>query len=144
MISHGYLAHHGILGQKWGIRRFENTDGSLTEAGKKRYRNEHLKEYTDRTDKYMEEYRNSKEGREKFNRYKENRRSTKAHDDYYTSAGDYTAKKLLSEYGSIKLSALEHRKGDASIVEEKRLVDRIAGQIEYNYDYIDEAKGRFK
>ncbi len=32
-----YLAHHGILGQKWGIRRFQNKDGSLTNAGKQRY-----------------------------------------------------------------------------------------------------------
>lgn len=32
-----YLEHHGILGQKWGIRRFQNRDGSLTAAGKKRY-----------------------------------------------------------------------------------------------------------
>lgn len=32
-----YLMHHGILGQKWGIRRYQNPDGSLTEAGKKRY-----------------------------------------------------------------------------------------------------------
>ena len=31
------LAHHGILGQKWGIRRWQNEDGSLTEAGKKKY-----------------------------------------------------------------------------------------------------------
>ena len=31
------LAHHGILGQKWGIRRFQNSDGSLTSAGKARY-----------------------------------------------------------------------------------------------------------
>ena len=31
------LVHHGILGQKWGIRRFQNPDGSLTEAGKIRY-----------------------------------------------------------------------------------------------------------
>ena len=31
------LYHHGILGQKWGIRRFQNSDGSLTPAGKKRY-----------------------------------------------------------------------------------------------------------
>ena len=29
--------HHGILGQKWGIRRYQNPDGTLTEAGKKRY-----------------------------------------------------------------------------------------------------------
>lgn len=32
-----WLAHHGIKGMKWGVRRFENPDGTLTEAGKKRY-----------------------------------------------------------------------------------------------------------
>ena len=32
-----YLAHHGILGMKWGIRRYQNKDGSLTAEGKKRY-----------------------------------------------------------------------------------------------------------
>ena len=29
------LYHHGIKGQKWGVRRFQNEDGSLTDAGKK-------------------------------------------------------------------------------------------------------------
>ena len=31
------LYHHGIRGQKWGVRRFQNSDGTLTEEGKKRY-----------------------------------------------------------------------------------------------------------
>lgn len=35
-----YIKHHGILGQKWGIRRYQNKDGSLTEEGKKRYAKE--------------------------------------------------------------------------------------------------------
>lgn len=41
-----YLAHHGILGQKWGVRRYQNPDGSLTAAGKKRYGVESLDEST--------------------------------------------------------------------------------------------------
>lgn len=32
-----YLMHHGIKGQKWGVRRFQNEDGSLTLAGEERY-----------------------------------------------------------------------------------------------------------
>lgn len=32
-----YLAHHGIKGMKWGVRRYQNEDGTLTAAGKKRY-----------------------------------------------------------------------------------------------------------
>ena len=30
------LAHHGVLGMHWGVRRYQNKDGSLTSAGKKR------------------------------------------------------------------------------------------------------------
>lgn len=32
-----YLEHHGIKGQRWGVRRFQNADGSLTSKGKSRY-----------------------------------------------------------------------------------------------------------
>lgn len=31
------LKHHGILNQRWGVRRYQNPDGTLTEEGKKRY-----------------------------------------------------------------------------------------------------------
>lgn len=37
LIDSEELYHHGIKGQKWGVRRFQNKDGSLTAAGKKRY-----------------------------------------------------------------------------------------------------------
>ena len=32
-----YLAHHGVKGQQWGVRRYQNEDGTLTEEGKRRY-----------------------------------------------------------------------------------------------------------
>lgn len=31
------LYHYGVKGQKWGVRRYQNKDGSLTDKGKKRY-----------------------------------------------------------------------------------------------------------
>lgn len=36
-MDNNYLVHHGILGQKWGIRRYQNYDGSYTQAGLQRY-----------------------------------------------------------------------------------------------------------
>lgn len=37
LISEEELYHYGVKGQKWGVRRYQNEDGSLTNAGKKRY-----------------------------------------------------------------------------------------------------------
>ena len=40
------LSHHGIIGMKWGVRRYQNKDGSLTSAGKKRQTlGDKIKEY---------------------------------------------------------------------------------------------------
>lgn len=43
------LYHHGIKGQKWGVRRYQNEDGSLTPAGKERYNKENGSDTTDAT-----------------------------------------------------------------------------------------------
>lgn len=37
------LKHYGIKGMKWGVRRFQNSDGSLTADGRKRYSSEDYK-----------------------------------------------------------------------------------------------------
>ena len=37
MIINGELYHYGIKGQKWGVRRWQNSDGTFNAAGKKRY-----------------------------------------------------------------------------------------------------------
>ncbi len=46
MVYENSLSHHGILGQKWGIRRYQNLDGTLTAEGKAR-----LKKDSDKLDK---------------------------------------------------------------------------------------------
>jgi hypothetical protein len=43
MIYESSLKHHGILGMKWGVRRYQNKDGSLTAEGEKRHAKEKYK-----------------------------------------------------------------------------------------------------
>lgn len=47
-----YLMHHGIKGQKWGERRFQNDDGTLTPEGRSRYR-EYVKDFGSSTAKRL-------------------------------------------------------------------------------------------
>lgn len=47
LTSDGELYHHGIKGMKWGIRRYQSKDGSLTTAGKKRYSNKEIRQDRD-------------------------------------------------------------------------------------------------
>ena len=62
-----YLMHHGIKGQRWGVRRFQNEDGSYTSAGKRR-----------RAEKYSDEqYNRDKRVYGRFGANRINRRMLK-------------------------------------------------------------------
>lgn len=61
------LAHWGVKGMRWGVRRYQNSDGSLTPAGKKRYDDSH-EDYRRAHDKKKVSQMSDRELRERNNR----------------------------------------------------------------------------
>lgn len=61
------LQHHGILGQKWGVRRYQNYDGSLTSAGKSRLSKKDEKWVKKKSEKLTEQAK--KKSSRELNRY---------------------------------------------------------------------------
>lgn len=109
-----YIEHHGILGQKWGVRRFQNADGSYTAAGKakrgivgkknknpglqfrfetrKTHNSETLKrarkeDVNELSDKELQQYNNRLQLEQNFERLRE---------DNYSRAQNYIAKALVT------------------------------------------------
>lgn len=62
------LTHWGIKGQKWGVRRYQNKNGSLTPAGKKRYSDEYHEDYKKAHQPKSVKTMSDKELRERLNR----------------------------------------------------------------------------
>lgn len=88
-----YLAHHGILGQKWGVRRYQNADGTWTDAGKKRYGKAMQNASYDmlKSDKYKKAVSDLDKAYKEVKDYA--KLSEKEKDKYYKQAADNSSEK---------------------------------------------------
>ena len=114
-----YLAHHGVKGQRWRVRRFQNPDGSLTEKGKRRMKT--LQGKSDKLDAKKAKL-NSPKNMVKLSQYKSlsadrhaaaNRH--KADEDFYRNKASYA----LNNHGS-KVATKNADKAHTKYVQEAK------------------------
>lgn len=146
-----YLMHHGVLGQKWGVRRFQNADGSLTAAGKlhqakgslgkeqykvlKKYAK--AKDSSDRAERFENKYHDQKRigdamssdslrTRQAKNEYSFNKKYEKLDKN-----GRKEVDKLVKQMGKTSMSTLstETINTGRSILATDRMVTILAGPI---------------
>lgn len=123
VLINGELYHYGIKGQKWGVRRYQNKDGSLTRAGKKRAIKKFARDYRKTTfrngddwsakaklasSEKIQELHNSrilKDARKKFedlaNVEKDYWNNKKTVDKYQRKAAEEVAKKYGMSYKDV-------------------------------------------
>ena len=110
------LYHHGIEGQRWGRRRYQNEDGSLTEAGKERYSESLSNTYSD--DDYDGDYTITK-GSSVFRRT-----SSDKDDDFtdskYTYAYDYDNDSDDNFYKQFGKKVTEYKLSDDTVLAGKK------------------------
>ena len=105
------LYHHGIKGQRWGVRRYQNPDGSLTAAGVRRYGTvENFNRSV--TKKGVIQYTKDKRKMKKLRQIREQKKAWEAEKERIVNSGD---KKAIRQ--------IQHELSDEQIA---RAVNRIA------------------
>lgn len=108
------LAHHGIKGQKWGVRRFQNADGTLTPEGKRRQvARDNIKRNRDYTDDVNEIVRTLSNKEKK-------RLGASLHEDWIEKEHEYEtivnkAKTFISNYKDVPASFVEIWTNDSNV-----------------------------
>lgn len=87
-----FLSHHGIKGQHWGLRRYQNEDGTLTEEGKRHYYQANGKLTGEGASEYA-----AKKQKDIYNEYTETQNKWLAANKQYKQAKNETEKKSIKD-----------------------------------------------
>ena len=132
------LKHHGIQGQKWGVRRYQNADGTRTAAGKKRYNTR----YVEADGKRLTKRGKRKLFAEADKNLRYAQRVYKVSDKYAKGFSDKADKFLGKANASEKGSKQEARamKGYTKNIENARRVERGEDAVKNAHETIMKAK----
>lgn len=115
------LVHHGIKGQKWGVRRFQNPDGTLTEAGKKRYQKEFYKQL--KKDSKYASFKNVRNNETIQKRSGELKELTKKVDALFEKANDLENRQHHQEVNDGKTISDQERRKLSDLYKEAHAAD---------------------
>lgn len=135
-----YLAHHGTKGQKWGVRRYQNPDGTLTDAGKKRYgygldkgsseyERKHAKAYNELRRKYDKIDKSAKKARASVRSSSNPTASQKHYADVLDTAAILEKKAMTKTLSQLKMGKSEIAYREAGYNYTKYIRGSVGGQL---------------